>query len=133
MMPYSYSIRCIHTDQFYGINHTPKNELHGSTRVAYFSKKKDAEKFASFLTKYMKTHKKVPKLYEYEECEYPNDYTDDFVIYKLGSKYMHFMLGMYGLGFHKCEIVDDFILCLDSGIENVSEIYKINLLKKYLK
>jgi len=132
-MSYSYSIRRICTNQFYGINHTPKNEVHGKTRVTYFSRKQDAEKFASFMTNYMKRYGKVPKLYEYKEYEYTTDFTNDFVIHELETNNMNYMLGMYGLGFHKCEIVDDFVLCLDSGIEHVYEEYKINLLKNYLK
>lgn len=129
-MSYAYSIRRICTNQYYGFYYETNNDI-GNTKIAYFTKKKDAEKFASFLCKYMKDKNQSPQMYEYETSD--DNYMQEYCIYKLNDKFMNFMLGIHGIGFHKCQIIDDFVLCMDSGICNVEDSVKLDIMESMIK
>ena len=123
---HSYIVRMIGTRAFYGFNNNKNNE----TKVVYFTTKRDAEKFASFLSCYIKSYKKVPEVWEYDITYESIKYQDKFELYKIEDKCLKYMLGMHNLGYHECMIVDNNILCLDSGIYDVEEQIKIDGLEK---
>jgi hypothetical protein len=110
---YAYAIRSIYTSDFYGFTRVKENVC--VTKVPYFHNKRDAEKFASFLTHC--TH--TPQLYEYEDTGNPKEYVKDYCIYRLPDNFLRLMLGMSGIGYHECIINDDLVYCTDTGIMDV--------------
>lgn len=111
---YAYAIRSIYTSNFYGFTRVTKSDV-CVTKVPYFHNKRDAEKFASFLTHC--TH--TPQLYEYEETESPKEYIKEYSIYRLPDTFLQLMLGMSGVGYHECIIQDGSVYCTKTGILDV--------------
>lgn len=114
---YVYAIRSIYTSDFYGFTRVTKSDA-CVTKVPYFHSKRDAEKFASFLTNC--TH--TPQLYEYEDTESPKEYIKEYSIYRLPESFLQLMLGMSGVGYHECIIKDDIVYCLNTGIIETIDI-----------
>ncbi len=111
---YAYAIRSIYTSNFYGFTRVTKSDTI-VTKVPYFQNKRDAEKFASFLTHC----KHTPQLYEYEDTGNQKEYIKEYIIYKLPDNFLRFMFGMSGIGYHECFIQDDLVYCTKTGILNV--------------
>lgn len=111
---YAYAIRSIYTSDFYGFTRVTKSD-ECVTKVPYFHNKRDAEKFASFLTHC--TH--TPQLYEYEETESPKEYVKEYRIYRLPDNFLRMMLGMSGIGYHECIIHDNSVHCIKTGIVDI--------------
>lgn len=121
---YVYAIRSIHTSHFYGFTRVTKSDA-CVTKVPYFHTKRDAEKFASFLTLYEGT----PQLYEYEDTGNHKAYVDDYCIYRMSDSFLQFMLGMHGIGFHECTIRDDTVCCVQTGMMDFPPIVKGTVLE----
>ena len=111
---YAYAIRSIHTSDFYGFTRVTKSDA-CVTKVPYFHNKRDAEKFASFLTHC--TH--TPQLYEYEDTGNDKAYTKQYSIYRLPDTFLQLMLGMSGIGYHECVIQNDIVYCTKTGMLDV--------------
>lgn len=109
-----YAIRSLQTMQFYGLNTLENHEGRKLTKVVYFKKHIDAVKFASFLAE--REFKEAPKIYEYEEPVTYDKYDDKYMIYGVTRHLFCMALGISGLGYHECEINNENVYCINSGI-----------------
>jgi len=115
-MSYSiYSIKIISTTNYYAFK--PSNSI---TKVVYFRDFVDAKKVASYLS----LNSSGNKLYEYKQPNNINIYQDYFEIEKQDKNLLNFELALNNLGYHECEIMDDLIYCMDTGIYNIQSHMK---------
>ena len=120
---YAYAIRSIYTSNFYAFTRVKSDTC--VTKVPYFHNKRDAEKFASFLTQC----KDTPQLYEYEDTGNPKAYVKEYCIFRLHDNFLRLMLGMSGIGYHECIINDDLVYCIKSGIIDVHPIVRADVME----
>lgn len=108
---YVYSIKTISTiPEYYSIRHAKMS------KVVYFRKYADAQKVASFLS--LNTHRSK-NLYEYEHPYNIYIYHDYYHIEKQEKQLFNVSLALNNIGFHECEIVNDLICCMDTGIFDI--------------
>jgi len=113
-----YSIKTISTSNYYAFRH---NSI---TKVVYFRNYADAQKVASYLS----LNRCGNRLYEYHQPSNIYVYHDYFEIEKQDKDLLNFSLALNNLGYHECEIVDDLIYCMDTGIFDIHS----NVLNEYI-
>lgn len=105
-----YSIKSISTSNYYAFRH---NSI---TKVVYFRTYADAQKVASYLS----VNRCGNRLYEYHHPTNVYVYHDYFEIEKQDKNLLNFSLALNDLGYHECEIVDNMIYCMDTGIFDIN-------------
>ena len=122
-----YAIRELCTTEFYAFSRvTPSDRC--ITRIVYFRRKRDAEKFARFLNN---TKKRNPKLYEYEEIYFDcSDMKKKYVIHSLPDEYFRFTLGLSGLGYHLCDIEDRIVTCVETDTLKVPPMIRADIFEE---
>ena len=122
-MSYSvYSIKTLINPQYYGLRHT------NITKVVYFRHLKDAQKMAAFLS----SNNQNNNLYDYKQPDNIYKYNEFYEIEKQSKDFMNFTLALNDIGFHECEIVDDIIYCMDTGIFDLHEEVKSQYISERL-
>lgn len=104
-----YSIKTISASNYYSLRH---NSI---TKVVYFRSYADAQKVASYLS----LNRCGNRLYEYHQPNNLYVYHDYFEIEKQDKHFFNFALALNNLGYHECEIVNDLIYCMDTGIFDI--------------
>jgi hypothetical protein len=110
MTHFVYCIKTITNSNYYSIKKTP------ITKVVYFNSYIDAQKYASFLSLHYNTFK---QLHEYKKPNNIHIYHEYFEIEKHEKEFFNFQLSLNNLGFHECEVIDDLVHCMDTGIFDV--------------
>ena len=114
-----YAIKNIYLQEYYSIKQREK------TKVVYFSKYRDAIKFSKFLSGSDKKKSKVPELHEYKTYNKQLLNITKYHIEQLDKTPFDYRLGLNHLGYHEVEIVDDILVCRDSGYVQTTQKAKI--------
>jgi len=109
-----YSIKTLSTSNYYAFRH---NSI---TKVVYFRSYIDAQKMAAYLS----SNRSGDKLYEYKQPNNIYIYHNYFEIEKQDKSLLNFALALNNIGYHECEIVDDLIYCMDTGIFDIQSHMK---------
>lgn len=105
-----FTIKQIQLQQYYSIKQKDK------CKVVYFNKYKDAVQFIKFLSDNdnLNTNSNI-LLHQYENRHKSSMNISKYQVEQIEKKPFDYRLGLNHLGYHEVEIIDDTIVCMDSG------------------
>lgn len=105
-----YTIKQIQLHQYYSIKQREK------CKVVYFNKYKDAVKFTKFLSDEDKRNSNFsPELHEYKNKDKGLMNVSKYQVEQINKEPFDYRLGLNHLGYHEVQIINDIVVCMDSG------------------